>query len=112
MTAPRLQDWTTLRYMWIAVSVFSAAGIIDAVNWPLKVHFGVPYQPLEHLSSGMAMLGWGFLLLLLPVAAFRPDARFYLKGDCARRAKTFSFVVVANLAVFVCVVITALMAWS
>lgn len=98
MKTTRSQDWPTRRFAWLAISVLLAAG--------------VPYLPLEYLSSGMAMLGWGFLVLLLPVAAFRPDARFYLKGDCTRRAKTFAFVLGANLAVFVLVLATMVAAWG
>lgn len=111
MKTARLQDWPTRSLVWPALSILLAAWVIDSVNWPLKVHFGVPYRPLEYLSTGMAMLGWGFLLLLLPVAAFRPEARFYLKGDCDRRAKTFAFVLMANLAVFVAIMAITLAAW-
>lgn len=112
MKTARLQDWPTRRFVWLALSVLLVAWVIDTVNWPLKLHFGVPYLPLEYLCSGMAMLGWGFLLLLLPIAAFRPDARFYKKGDCGRRAKAFGFVLAANFAVFTWVLISSIVAWS
>lgn len=112
MKTARLQDWPTRRFVWPALSIVLVAWVIDTVNLPLKVHFGVPYLPLEYLSAGMSMLGWGFLLLLLPVAAFRPEARFYLKGDCARRAKTFGFVLAANFAIFTLLLISSIVAWS
>lgn len=97
MKLARLQDWSTRRLAGTALAVISAAWLVDAVNWPLKMHFGMPYPPLEYLSSGMGILGWAFLLMLLPVAAFRPDATFSMKGNCKRRAGTFAFVLMANL---------------
>lgn len=101
MKLARLRGWSTRSLAWLALAVISAAWLGDDVNWPLKVQFGIPYRPLEYLSSGMGILGWAFLLILLPVAAFRPDTRFSLKGDCRRRAGTFAFVLMANLVVYV-----------
>lgn len=112
MKAARLTDWSTRRFVWLTVSFMVAAWLIDVVDWPLKIHFGIPYMPLEYLSTAMFHFGWCFLVLLLPVAAFRPDNRFYLRGDCGLRAKAFGFVLVANLAVFAAVIIMILVAFA
>lgn len=101
----RCSSLTTKSYVWVSLAMMAIGWVLDAITGPLWVHFGIHGQALEYLGGGINWLGICLLLLLLPVAAFRPDNRFYLQGDCRLRAKRVGFVLGVILAVFIVMIV-------
>ena len=82
---PRLTDVRTIHFAWAAIAAMVLGSALDYVTGPLWVHFGLHAIALEYIGGGLAVLGYWMLWLLLPISAFRPERRFYTKGDCALR---------------------------
>lgn len=110
--ASRLSSCPTKRFVWAAIFLFLAGWAADAVTGPLWVHFGVHAHALEFLGGGLAWIGYGMLWALLPVSAFRPEARFYLKGDCLLRAKRFGLVLAMLIILHIAMAINFALAWG
>jgi hypothetical protein len=56
------------------------------------IHLGIQPQAMEYLGSGLWLLGYWLLWVLLPISAFRPENRFYCVGDWSLRVKRFSLI--------------------
>lgn len=82
----------TKRYAWLAVLGCVLGYALDKATEPLWVHLGIRAPALEYIGAGLFWLGYAVLWLLLPIAAFRPDSRFYYGGDCALRWRRAGFV--------------------
>jgi hypothetical protein len=107
-----LNSLNTKTWVWMAVAVMAAGWAMDAVDGPLWVHFGVHTTVLEYVGTGLVWGAYAFLLALIPISAFRPERRFYLKGDCRLRAKRCGFVVGVNVAIFVLIAVTVAVTFS
>lgn len=101
----RCSSLPTKSYVWVSLGLMVTGWALDAITGPLWVRFGIHGLALEYLGGGIFWLGFGLLAILVPVAAFRPDDRFYLKGDCKLRAKRVGFVLGVLLAVFIVMII-------
>ena len=84
---------------------------MDAITGPLWVRFGIHGNVLESLSTGIFWAAYGLMWILLPVAAFRPENRFYLKGDCRLRAKRFGLVLGIHVVLYVLILVTYALAF-
>jgi len=87
-----LAKLSTKSWVWIALASLLVGWIMEGITSPLWVHFQIHAKALEYLGSGIFWLGYCALWILLPIAAFRPEARFYLHGDCRLRLRRFGFV--------------------
>ncbi len=113
MTATaRLLHWPTLHYVKAAGALMLVAWGMDAITGPLWGRFGIHGQALESLSTGIFWLAYIMMWILLPVAAFRPENRFYLKGDCRLRAMRFGLVLGIHVAIYLLIAISYIVAFS
>jgi hypothetical protein len=101
----RLRGLPTRKFVWAALTCMLVGWALDAVTGPLRVYFGLNAGVLEYLGGTIFWFGYGVLWVLLPVAAFRPESRFYLRGDCSLRARRFGFVLgtilIAHILIFI-----------
>jgi hypothetical protein len=107
-----LNSLETKTWVWLAVAVMLVARIMDAVTGPLWVHFGLHATALEYIGMGLGWCAYAFLLALIPISTFRPERRFYLRGDCRLRAKRCGFVVGVNVVVYLLFVIAMMVMMS
>ncbi|MEO5712548.1 MAG: hypothetical protein ABIT37_03590 [Luteolibacter sp.] len=106
MTASaRFSRLSTKSYVWMSVALMAIGSGLDAITGPLWVHFGIHGHALEYFGGGIYWLGLSLLLLLIPVAASRPDDHFYLRGDCKLRAQRVGFVFGVLLVVFIVMIV-------
>ena len=101
----RFCSLSTKHFVWLTVPIMVIGWALDAVTGPLWSHFGIHANALEYIGGGLFWVGYCLLWVLLPVAAFRPESRFYLKGDCGLRAKRVGLVVAILLIIHVLLVI-------
>lgn len=85
---------------------------LDAMTGPLWVRFGIHATALEYVGGGVAILGYWLLWVLLPVSAFRPENRFYTRGDCSLRAKRFGLVLGLLFVVHLMIVVAVFFMWG
>ncbi|MEY3898083.1 MAG: hypothetical protein RLZZ214_3604 [Verrucomicrobiota bacterium] len=105
IVSSRLSNLPTKSYVWVSLVLMVIGWGLDAITGPLWVRFGIHGQALEYLGGGVFWAGFALLVLLIPLAAFRPDNRFYLDGDCKLRAKRVGFVLGVLLAVMVVMIV-------
>jgi hypothetical protein len=107
----RFKDVRTTRFAWAAMLSIVIGWALDALTGPLWVRFGIHATALEYFGGGLAALGYGLLWILLPVSAFRPENRFYMRGDCSLRAKRFGLVLGFLLLVHLLLVLGLAFMW-
>jgi hypothetical protein len=93
---------STKYFVWFAVAIMVVGWAIDAVPGS---------RVLEYIGSGVFWLGYWFLWLLLPIAAFRPQNYFYLEGDCGLRVKRVGFVAAVLLSVHLLILLSIALIW-
>jgi hypothetical protein len=92
MITQRFSNVPTKRYAWFVVIACVVGSAIDKATEPLWVHFGIHASAFEYLGAGLFWSGYSVLWLLVPIAVFRPDSRFYCDGDCVLRLKRVGFI--------------------
>jgi hypothetical protein len=107
----RIKDIRTTQFAWAAMAIIVMGGVLDVVNGPLWVRFGIHAPALEYIGSGLAAVGYGLLWVLLPVSAFRPENRFYMRGDCSLRAKRFGLILGLLLALHLLLFLAIALTW-
>jgi hypothetical protein len=106
---PRIAQFSSLPtklFVWLAVILMLMGWGMDMVTGSLWVHLGIHAHVLEFIGSTIFWFGYFFLWVLLPVAAFRPENRFYTRGDCQLRFKRVAFVAAILLAVHIWIFIS------
>lgn len=83
---------STTRLAFIVLGLALSGWLLDAIPGPTWSQWGVHSRGMEIFSTGLFNLCYGALWILLPVAAFRPLDRFYMKGDCLLRLRKFGLV--------------------
>jgi hypothetical protein len=104
----RFSQVTTKHYAWFTVVLCLLGAAFDKASGLLWVHFGIHGAQLEYLGLGLFWSGYAILWLLVPIAFFRPDARFYCGGDRALRFKRSRYVLLLVVLIHVWLIISYL----